>query len=436
MKTNKIEERKAILVFYYSQGAFKDANKRFKEFRSFIIKETEKRNYDDPFKLIDYFADHKKELIKLLKKKDYRFSKKIKEKLEAEFTKVSISALEQNFPIQKYNQLLIFDVIEDKKLVKEAKDSNIKIIGWDLSKSEGQAVFSIQKIYSKYNYIGNCENGNALKFTPAEFYEAFGVLKYINNLGKEVFSRAEEKHAFESLINLSKIQCIMAYNIRNPETKKFTRVETLSAIIPVIGFLYTDLDKKELDNGKKKKEKLKYIKIIPSKVLLDQIENDYYALLPSNLYLEIRDKFPKAKNKHLPLFIKWLAKTIALKKRKKEANIIEISFEKLAKQLRMNNWIKANQKNKIETRLKDCFKQAKGLGYLDWYRISSGKTVTQKATLSINADKFKSVRQTKEIIEGDYMEEETNKEVKKTKDSEIVKKQKGKIRAILGLPKK
>jgi len=228
----------------------------------------------------------------------------------------------------------------------------------------------------------------------------------------------------------------MAYNIRNPETKKFTRVETLSAIIPVIGFLYTDLDKKELDNGKKKKEKLKYIKIIPSKILLDQIENDYYALLPSNLYLEIRDKFPKAKNKHLPLFIKWLAKTIALKKRKKEANIIEISFEKLAKQLRMNNWIKANQKNKIETRLKDCFKQAKGLGYLDWYRISSGKTVTQKATLSINADKFKSVRQTKEIIEGDYMEEETNKEVKKTKDSEIVKKQKEKIRAILGLPKK
>lgn len=430
----KIEQRKAILAFYYSQGAFKDADKKFKEFRNFIIKEAEKRKIDN-YELIDYFADHIKELIKLFKKKDYKFSKKVKEKLEAELIKVSIPSLEQKFPIIKHNQLSIFDEIKDKKLVKEAEDLSIKIIGWNLSKAEDQVVFSIQKIYSKYNYIGNCENGNALKFTPAEFYENFGVKKYIYK-NKEIFSSAEKNQAYESLINLSKIQCIMAYNIKNPETRKFTRVEILSAIIPEIDFLYTDLNKKELNNGKKKKEKLKYIKIIPSKVLLDQIEKNYYALLPSNLYLEIKDKFPKVKNKHLPLFIQWLAKTIALKKRKKEVNITEISFEKLSRLLRMDAWIKAGQLKRINDRLRECFKQTKTLGYLNWYRISSGKTVTRKVTLSINIDKFRSPKRIVETIDDDYEEEEHIKEVNKIKDSEIVKKQKEKIRAILGLPKR
>lgn len=445
MEKYKLEERKATLAFLYSQGAdqfSKEAKetktykyyKELNKFRKIINQEAKERNYNDPYKLIDYFAEHKEELIKLFKKKDYKLSRKLKEKLEAEFIKFPIVAVEQKFALTKYNQLSFFDEIEDKKLIQKAKDLNIKIIGWDLSKAEDQAVFSIQKIYSKYNYIGNCENGNALKFTPAEFYENFGVKKYIYK-NKEIFSSAEKIQAYKSLINLSRIQCIMAYNIRNPETKKFTKVKMLSAIIPEIDFLYTDLDKKELDNGKKEKEKLKYIKIIPSRVLLDQIDK-YYALLPSNLYLEIKEKFPKVKNKHLPNFIFWLAKTIALKKRKGEVFITEISFNKLAKTLRMESWIKAKRQKMIETRLKDCFKQAKILGYLNWYRISAGKTVTRKVTLSINTDKFKPTRQIKEIIDGDYIKEEPIKEVKEIEDSEVVKKEKEKIYATLGLSKK
>jgi len=411
----------------------KELERKLIESRKLIIEEAKKRKCDIS-KLIDYLLNRPEELFKLLKKKDYRLGKKVKEIIEEGLVKISIPSLEQKFAITKY-QLSLFDEIEDKKLVKKAEDLDIKIIGWNLSKAEDQAIFSIQKIYSKYNYIGNCENGNALKFTPAEFYENFGVKKYIYK-NKEIFSSAEKNQAYMSLINLSRIQCIMAYNIRDSKTKKFTRVEILSTIIPEIDFLYTGLDKKELDNGKKKKEKLKYIKIIPSKVLLDQIEKNYYALLPSNLYLEIKDKFPKVKNKHLPLFIQWLAKTIALKKRRGEVNITEISFEKLSRLLRMDNWIKARRSKRVDERLKDCFKQSKILGYLNWYKIGTGKTITRKVTLSINIDKFKSVRQIKEIIDGDYVEEENIKEVKKIEDSEIVKKQKERIRAALGLPKK
>ena len=157
--------------------------------------------------------------------------------------------------------------------------------------------------------------------------------------------------------------------------------------------------------------------------------------MPSNLYLEIREKFPKVKNKHLPLFIQWLAKTIALKRRKKESNITEISFEKLSRLLRMDNWIKARQPKRIDDRLRECFKLTKSLGYLNWYKISRGKIVTRKVTLSINIDKFKSAKQTKEIIDGSF-EEEHIKEVKEIKDSELVKKQKEKIRAVLGIIKR
>ncbi|MBA7494317.1 hypothetical protein ES702_04892 [subsurface metagenome] len=409
-----------------------------------LIKCFEKLGYHQPEKIfksweknINALTDKDIDsLTKFLKKIITAFEKKDNQKLasiiEEGLIKVSIPSLEQKFAVTKYNQLSIFDVIEDKKLVKEAEDLNIKIIGWDLSKAEDQAVFAIQKIYSKYGYRGNYENGNALVFTPVEFYQAFGLLKY-KYRSKEIYSHGEKNQAFKSLINLSKIQCIMVYNIRNPETKKFNKIEALSSIIPEIDFLYTDLDKKELDNGKKKKEKLRYIKIIPSKVLLSQIEKNYYALLPSNFYKEIREKFPKVKNKHLPLFIQWIAKTIALKKRKKEDNITEISFEKLAKLLRMNNWLKARQSKRVNDRLIECLKLTKKLEYLNWYKISSGKTVIKKVTLSINIDKFRTSKRIKEIIDSSYEKKGHIEEVKEIKDSEEVKKQKEKIRTFLGI---
>jgi hypothetical protein len=393
---------------------------------------------EDTDDLIEFFEKLIKTFEKKdIKKKDIKKLEKVKEKIKAELIKVSIPSLEQKFPITKYNQLSVFDEIKDRKLVKEAKDLNIKIIGWDLTKAEEQAVFAIQKIYAKYGYRGNINNNsNALKFTPAEFYESFGVLKYINNLGKEDFSRAEENHAYKSLINLSTIQCLMAYTIRDPETKEFNRVEILSAIIPEIHFLYTDPDKKVLDNEKKKKEKLKYFKIIPSRVLLDQIENNYYALLRSDLYTEIKEKLPGVTNKHLPLFIKWLSKENALRRRKNLNNIIEISFEKLAQIFRMDNWIKAGRQKLINDRIVECFKWAKTLGYLNWYKTGTGKTVTKKATLSINIYKFRPSKRIIGIVDDDHREEEPIKEVKKVEDSEIVKRQKARIHIALGLPKR
>lgn len=343
--------------------------------------------------------------------------------------KASIHSLDQKFgksPI--CGQLSIFDNLENRELVQEAKNLNIKILGWDLTRAEDQAVFAIQKIYSKYGYKGNVngDKNNSLIFNLPEFYKSYGVLKY-KYKGKESFSGAEKNQAYAALINLTKKQCIVAYSQLDMEaTKKkkmqiFNRIETLSAIIPVIDFLYTDLSKKEetgLDDEKHKTEKLRAIKITPSKVFLNQIGN-YYALLPYNLYIEIKEKLPKTKNIHLPMFIQWLAKEIALRRRKNLSNTLEISFEKLSYTLRMDSWIKSNRKKMINDRLMECFKQTKFLGYLKDYKITKGKTVPKKATLYININKFKSQEKIEEIIfdnnpkEEDYTYKPLSKEFKK-----------------------
>ena len=65
MEKYKIEELKARLALSYNQGGFKEAAKETKEFKELIDREAKKRNYDDPLKLIDYFADHKEELIEI-----------------------------------------------------------------------------------------------------------------------------------------------------------------------------------------------------------------------------------------------------------------------------------------------------------------------------------------------------------------------------------
>ena len=86
---------KATLALTYNQGASqfsKEAKetktyekyKEFKEFRKIIDREAKKRNAK-PYELIDYFAEHKEELLNLLKKKDSTSQKFSKIKFKENF---------------------------------------------------------------------------------------------------------------------------------------------------------------------------------------------------------------------------------------------------------------------------------------------------------------------------------------------------------------
>ena len=341
--------------------------------------------------------------------------------------KASIHSLVQKFGrSQVPGQLSIFDQIEDRKLVEKAKDFNIKTIGWDLTRAEDQAVFAIQKIYAKYGYRGNVKNNdNSLVFTHSEYYENYGVKKYKYD-NKERFSDSGKEQACNALLNLRSKRCIMIYEeLDLAATKKcgekiFDRFETDSNILYEIDWAYKGLTKKEkddLDNEKHRSNKLLLIKVLPSKVFLSQIGN-FYALLPSNFYTDIKEKFPRVKNIHLPLFIQWLSFKVALIRRKNLDNILIISFERLSDRLRMESWIKSRQKKRVDDRLVDCFKQAKILGYLKDYKIIRGKTVSKKAKLYININKFKSRKQVEEIVfdsnpEEEYIYKPRSKEVNK-----------------------
>jgi hypothetical protein len=365
---------------------------------------------------IDGLTESFEKLIKAFEKKD----KKLISIIEEGLIKASMHSENQKFGSEPIPGQLSFALIENRELVRKAKNLNITITGWDLTRAEDMAIFAIQKLYSKYGFIN--KDNNDLAFPHTEYYEAYGVKKWKNKKGEIVFSGSGKSQAIQALLSLSTRQCIVVYNQLNIEATKrkgkkiFRRIEHMSSIIPELDLCYEGLNETEFYNGKRKINKLVAIYIRPANVLFDQIE-DHYILQPSNFYTEMKEKLPGVKNKHLPMFIHWLATKIAirreeaLRKRKDLNSIIEISFEKLSYKLRMDIWIKAGQQKRINDRLMECFKQAKTLGYLNWYRTGSGKTVTKKVTLQINADKFKPHRNVEEIIYNNPEEEYTYKPI-------------------------
>lgn len=363
---------------------------------------------------IDNLIEFFEELIKTFEKKE------IAAIGQGKLIKASMHSENQKFGIEPIPGQLSFALIQNRELIKEAKNLNIIITGWDLTRAEDQAVFAIQKLYSKYGFIN--KDNNDLAFTHADYYEAYGVKKWKNKKSEIIFSGSEKSQAIGALLSLSTRQCIVVYDqldieaTKKKDKKIFNRIESISSIIPELDLFYEGLNETEFYNGKRKINKLKAIYIRPARVLFDQIEN-YYILLPSNFYTEMKEKLPGVKNKHLPMFNQWLGTKIAirreeaLRKRKDLNSNIEISFKKLSYKLRMETWIKARQKQRIDDRLMDCFKQSKILGYLNWYKICRGKTVSKKVILQINADKFKPHRNVEEIIYNNPEEEYTYKPI-------------------------
>ena len=109
MEKYKLEEQKAILALLYSQGGDQFSKKakktktykkykELREFRKIIDREAKKRKWNE-YKLINYFAKNKKELLRLLRE-DKSLRRKIKNRIEEELIKVSIPSLEQKFAIK------------------------------------------------------------------------------------------------------------------------------------------------------------------------------------------------------------------------------------------------------------------------------------------------------------------------------------------------
>jgi hypothetical protein len=313
--------------------------------------------------------------------------------------------------------------LEKQKFGKKPLPYGIQdVIGIDLTQAQGQALFAIQRLLQETEYRGNLPpepyDGNniwkfsgklpVLKFSPAQYLEAFGVKKYQTARGYMEFSGEERKDALKALIDLAIKQHIFVYKRvywektkKGQDQERINRIETIDTLIK-ISRGWEALTKQEdsiLDNGKTTRgtdDKLKVIFLSPCPILVDQIDT-YFSLKRATCYQEIRLLIGYA-SKYVYHFVDFLLAEVAQREIKSKGKgnqnwTIERSPETLAYNLRMNTWLKKKQWKQIRESLKKCYETAQKLGYLTGYEMDvKGKTTTLDR-LILNPEKFRRMRE-------------------------------------------
>lgn len=311
----------------------------------------------------------------------------------------------------------IFDNLDDK--VKEGKETqNIEIVGIENTKAQDKALFAIQKLLENTDYKGNSvgqklRKGNdfkmdkvilpVLRISRAQYLEAYGVKKHKTSRGKKEFSGREKERAFEALYDLSNKKYLFYYERKywkkNNKGKDEECYDLICTIKPLIilsegyeGLTQQERDKvKSGENSKENDIKPKYLEIVSSPILIDQISS-YFLLKPANYYQEIKLLFPHA-SKFTYRFIDYLFTQAGIKIRKNMGWVIEINYLKLAYKLRMNKYIESRQWKRIKEILKKCYEIAKKLNYLSSYKTVPG-VKDEKEILELNPGKFSKMQST------------------------------------------
>jgi len=311
-------------------------------------------------------------------------------------------------------QLGLFDFMDDN-INKEITEKKIEVIGLDISQAQNQALFAIQKLFTKTNYKGNIPGQYiesrgfsfkgflpALQFTPAQYLEAYGLKKIKTARGWEEYSGEERRQAFQALVDLTK-PFLFVYTRDYIEKGKPVqdRIEKISPLI-LITRGWEGLTKQEGDSLNRREttegtdEKLKAIAIEPSPILVKGIDK-FFVLKPADYAQEIKFLVPHA-SKFVYRFIDWLITQAELKRRHKKPLVIQENFEEIAYHLRMDAYIKSNQFKRIRQIINKCYRVAKNLGYLLNYETVRGQTKDLER-LELNPEKFSRVREIEEELE-------------------------------------
>ena len=317
---------------------------------------------------------------------------------EQEFVKVALHGEKMKFghKPEAAEQIDVFDLLDagagkDLQMREEdkerAREQNLTVIGLDFSLSQSKALYAVQTLLSRTDYKGNMpqryikDPSNVfaftgtlpvLKFTIAEYLDAYGVTKYQSKRGKMEYSSGEREEAIRALRDLEK-PVIMVYDRFKGRDKSgaplYDAIRTVRPLLSIVeGF--RDVTESELEGikaGAGVSEQPTHIVIEPSVVLVDQIGR-YFVLKPANLYQELRLKYGKT-DKKLALFIEYLLTKGAERARYKEQPSFRLTFETIAYGLRMDALIKSRQQKRIMTQLTDFFQKAYDLGYIASYHF-------------------------------------------------------------------
>ncbi len=315
---------------------------------------------------------------------------------------------------------------------KNENPAQVDVIGLNLDKKHRHALNAIQKLlaYTKYkgNTTGTTHNGDnsfnftgylpRIKFTRAEYLEAYGVKKYKTSRGKWEFSGRDANEALGALGDLATQNHLIVSKRKRFESghEVIDRIQTVSPVLKIFEG-WNKLTKKEdvdLDNNfesESTNEKHAGFLVEPCPLLVDQIET-YFVLKPANMYQEIKLKVPSA-SKYVYAFIDLILHEAHLKKSKdKQKNwpkIIEFSRENLAYKLRLDGYIKSRNWKRIGQILSKCVQVATSLGWISKHEESPGKTVKILDRFFISQKKFEEISKNQHL-ENDDKSQPSDKE--------------------------
>lgn len=283
------------------------------------------------------------------------------------------------------------------------KVRNIEIyedfIGMNLTRAENKALLAVQEILNNRtpltnHKINSTEFPSRLKFSLSEYYDAYGVGKRKTARGWMDYNARESKLALKNLHSLaSKPRQFFYKRVRWTKDKEGKK-ERLTSFRAFIGTLinftagFNDLKDSEVQELKKgrwtrvKTEERADMDIGLSVIITDQMK-DYYVLIPTTLYDDIKQITP-SRSGYIPLFIEWLIVQAELKRRNEDTRIIiEIDEIKLARTLRMDYLVRTGRRKEIRKKLNECYEIASRLGYL-----SNALADEEVHKLTLNPEKY------------------------------------------------
>lgn len=267
--------------------------------------------------------------------------------------------------------------------------------GLNLSLSEQNALFAIQKCISDRNYNAvvfyQHEKHRPIYYVPvAEYLSNYGVTKRKTARGYNEFSSHEREEALKALESLEEKKAFLLWQL--PVTGEPDNFEVFGFYERVLTIIrqYGKLSKDELQKlgiDTKKESKAQNLLFIPHRLVFEQIDK-YFCLKNADYRKEIKAITGKQNNKYINLFIDKLYEQAAKKKRKNQKLVWDITKEELACQLRMDKEIKERKWKRIDNYINKCIEIAKRLEYILECKKDYDQHGKEKLVISLNPKRF------------------------------------------------
>jgi hypothetical protein len=266
----------------------------------------------------------------------------------------------------------------------------LNIVGLDLDTLHNQAIHAIQVLLSKSNYQGDLEPRHGsmdgigaiarpvIKFTPAEYYEAFGVPKRQSNQGYSQFRGGDRKQAYEALKSLYKRNFVISFDYKVFSKKKNSYISGSKKIYSGLFIEVHEDRKRDASNV----EYLESITIELSTIFVLQLDS-YNVLKPKDYISQIKQIDPSA-SKYVHLFIEQVLNQSRLNRKN---GVVKLGIETLAYQLRMDGYIKNRKQKEIRKVIKRSLEVAKAMEFISDYEMKD-----KLVEFQINYDKLAKVQ--------------------------------------------